>query len=256
MHDYRVLVSGAGSGIGRAVCRLLAARGSHLVLLGRSRDSLEETRSLLDDVDRHVVIPADIRDQEGLRAGLGNVELEHLHAVVSSAGIGGENQYGPEDRWQEIVDTNLTGTYNLVNELLPYLKASREREDDYRHILVVSSILARLGVPGYTAYCASKAGLLGLVRSWANTFARDNILVNALCPGWVETDMAREGLESFAINTGKTYDEAYEQQMAAVPLHKMSKPEEVASFVAYLISDGQVSITGQTLDINNGALMA
>lgn len=256
MHGYRFLVSGAGTGIGRAICRLLASRGSEMVLLGRNRGRLEETRSLLDEPSRHVVMPADIRQPEALRAGFGEIELEHLHGVVCSAGVGGENQYGPEDRWHEIVETNLTGTYNLVNEVLPYLKASRDAENDYRHIVVISSILARLGVPGYTAYCASKAGLLGLVRSWANTFSADGILVNAICPGWVDTDMAREGLESFAHNSGLTFDEVYEKQMAAVPLRKMSKPEEIASLVAYLVSDAQISITGQTLDINNGAIMA
>ena len=119
----------------------------------------------------------------------------------------------------------------------------------------MSSILARLGVPGYSAYCASKAGLLGLMRSLAAELCRENILVNALCPGWVNTVMAHEGLEGMAEAMKISKSEAYEIAMSQVPLRKMSEPEEIARMVGFLISDSQNSITGQTLDVNNGALM-
>ena len=112
--------------------------------------------------------------------------------------------------------------------------------------------MARLGVPGYSGYCASKAGLLGLTRSLAGEYSNDGILVNALCPGWVDTKMAEEGLQGFA-DTLK--EDAYKEAMKQVPLGKMSKPEEVAQLVAYLVSEEQTSLTGQTLHINNGALM-
>ena len=94
-----------------------------------------------------------------------------------------------------MIDTNLTGNYYTVRECLPLLKKNNA---DYKKILFVSSILARFGVPGYSSYCASKAGLLGLMRSLASELTADKILVNALCPGWVNTAMAHEGLQGFA----------------------------------------------------------
>jgi len=250
-----VLVSGAGAGIGLAIAAELAERNYAVALLGRNETRLRTALEDLPHPDRHVVVPADVCDPEALRTGLAKADIDCLHAIVANAGVGGENQYGPEDRWCEILDTNLSGVYYLVNEALPYLKSNRADTGDYRHILAVSSILARLGVPGYAAYCASKAGLLGLVRAWAAAFSDECILVNAICPGWVNTDMARQGLDAFAQSAGKTFDEILHEQMAKVPLGKMSEPEEIAKLTAFLISEAQCSITGQTLDINNGAVM-
>jgi 3-oxoacyl-[acyl-carrier protein] reductase len=178
--------------------------------------------------------------------------VKEIFALVTNAGVGGENHYHEGDRWNEIIDTNLTGTYNTVQECLPYLKNSSA---EFKKIVIVSSILARLGVPGYTGYCASKAGLLGLMRSLACQLTADKILVNAICPGWVNTAMAQEGLETFAQTLNISKEEALKQAMAQVPLGKMSEPEEVAQMIHFLISDAQNSITGQTIDLNNGALM-
>ena len=179
-------------------------------------------------------------------------KIESLYALIANAGIGGENNYSSDDRWQEIIDTNLTGTYNTVQESLPYLKKSTFL---FKKIVILSSILARLGVPGYSAYCASKAGLLGLTRCLAAELAQDKILVNALCPGWVDTTMAHEGLRALSEALKISKEETFEQAMNDVPLSKMSQPDEIAQFIVFLISNAQTSITGQTLDINNGALM-
>lgn len=248
-----LLISGAGSGIGRALAERFAQDGLKVALLGRTRASLEETLAALPGAG-HTVITADIRDAAAIRKALSDAGLESLHGVIANAGVGGENHYGTQDRWNEIIDINLSGTYYLVNEALPYLRKGKG-DDEFRGVLIISSILARLGVPGYTAYCASKAGLLGLMRSWAGSFTGERILVNALCPGWVNTAMARQGIEGFAEGSGRGYDECHAEQMAMVPLGKMSEPEEIAAFAAYLLSPGQTSITGQTFDINNGALM-
>jgi NAD(P)-dependent dehydrogenase (short-subunit alcohol dehydrogenase family) len=250
------LVSGAGSGIGRAIAIALASASeeNQILLLGRNQEALLETRSFLNDPQRHAILLADIRDQEVLSAEFRRIRLEtqELAGVIANSGVGGENHYGPKDRWNEIVDTNLSGTYQLINEALPALRGSSW---EYKHIVVVSSILSRIGVPQYSAYCASKSALLGLVRSWASEFAQDRILVNAVCPGWVETEMAREGLRQMAQNSGISYDEALARQMAYVPLRKMSQPEEIGALIRFLVSGAQCSMTGQTLDINNGAYM-
>ena len=118
---------------------------------------------------------------------------------------------------------------------------------------MLSSILARIAVPGYTGYSASKAGLLGLVRSFAAELAPDDVQVNAICPGWVETDMAWNGLDAIAASTGGTRDDAYHDAMREVPLGRMSQPEDVAGTVAWLLSPDARGVTGQAIDQNGGA---
>ncbi len=250
--EKSIVVTGAGHGIGRAIAKILADQGFSLLLLGRNRTHLESARDSLKNPSSHQSFSCDIRQAEQIREALSGSGVQSLYAVVANAGIGGENHYSKEDSWQEIIDTNLTGTYNTIQECLPFLKKSPE---NYRKIVITSSILARLGVPGYSAYCASKSGLLGLMRSLAAELASDKILVNAICPGWVNTQMAQDGLQGFAEALNISKEDAYKQAMAQVPLEKMSEPEEIAQLVSFLISDAQTSITGQTLDINNGAMM-
>lgn len=252
-----IVISGAGSGIGRAAAVSLATEQAdvELVLLGRRQDALEETRRALPRSASHHTVAVSQTDGAALKRAFESLDLPSRNVVglIANAGVGGENQYGKADRWDEIISTNLTGTYVLVNECLPALKAAKHKT---RNIIIVSSILARLGVPGYTAYCASKAGLLGLMRSLAATHARDGIYVNAICPGWVNTEMARSGIQQFANHTGRTYEAALADQMSMVPTRKMSEPEEIGSLIAYLTSGKQASFTGQCFDMNNGALMA
>jgi NAD(P)-dependent dehydrogenase (short-subunit alcohol dehydrogenase family) len=247
-----ILVTGAGSGIGRAIAQCLSKNNYPLILLGRNMDTLEETKSSLEDLQKHHCVSCDIRLPKNIAKALDKRKINSLYALIANAGIGGENNYLSNDRWHEIIETNLTGTYNTIRECLPYLKKNKA---PFKKIVILSSILAKLGVPGYSAYCASKAGLLGLNRSLAIELAQDKILVNALCPGWVNTEMAHEGLRAFSKTLNISKERAFEQAMNDVPLRKMSEPNEIAQFISFLISDAQTSITGQTLDMNNGAIM-
>lgn len=245
-----IALTGAGSGIGRSIAKVLAERGYSLILLGRNLDNLQSTKGLLKNSEQHQCQTCDIRNSAEIKRSLENVPS--LYGLIANAGIGGENQFGDQDRWGEIIDTNLTGTYQTIQACLPLIKKDRA---PFKKIIIISSILARLGVPGYSAYCASKAGLLGLTRSLAAEHSGDGILINALCPGWVNTEMAQEGLQGFADALDISKDQAYKEAMKPVPLGKMSQPDEVAKLVAFLVSEEQTSFTGQTLDINNGALM-
>ena len=245
-----IAVTGAGSGIGRSIAEVLAERGYSLILLGRNIDNLQSTKGLLKNSKQHQCQTCDIRNSAEIKRSLENIPS--IYGLIANAGIGGENQFGDQDRWDEVIDTNLTGTYQTIQACLPLIKRDRA---PFKKIIIISSILARLGVPGYSAYCASKAGLLGLTRSLATEHSGDGILINALCPGWVNTEMAQEGLQGFADALDISKDQAYKEAMKPVPLGKMSQPEEVAKLVAFLVSEEQTSFTGQTLDINNGALM-
>lgn len=243
------IISGAGSGIGRAIAIQLAQSGNSCILLGRKKKALKETLDMLTG-DGHQTLIADIRSKDSLEHAAHELNGIAVDGLIANSGIGGENYWGDNDRWNDIIATNLTGTYNFVNSFLPNIRKNAGEE---KHILIISSVLARLGVANYSAYCASKAGLLGLMRSWAVQFAPEKILVNAICPGWVDTGMSQEGLQGIADNIGITKDEFYDIAMQSVPLRRMSQPDEIAGLVAYLLS--QRSITGQTLDINCGSVM-
>ena len=244
------LISGAGSGIGRSIALRLAADGHNCVLLGRNKTHLQQTLDLIPYNPHHQLLTADISDKDSLNAAAAQIAGMAIDGLVANAGTGGENHWGPADRWQEIMGTNLTGTYNFVNTFLPNLRIST---GGVKHILITSSVLARLGVANYSAYCASKAGLLGLMRSWAVQFAAEQILVNAICPGWVDTEMSQTGMQGIADGIGISKEEFYEIAMQSVPLRRMSRPGEIADLVAFLLQ--QQAMTGQTIDMNGGAVM-
>ena len=229
-----IVVTGAGTGIGRAIATRLASEGARLSVLARDVSRL--------DVGEPYACDIRARDQvDAVFDRIGPVD-----ALVANAGIGGPNAPGPDDRFEDLVATNLTGTYWC---------ARAAQRHGARHLVLISSILARIVVPGYAGYCASKAGLLGLVRSFAAELGPDGVQVNAICPGWVDTDMAWEGLDGLAEAIGGTRNDAYAEAMKAVPLGRMSQPEDVAGTVRWLLSPDARGVTGQAIDQNGGAFM-
>jgi NAD(P)-dependent dehydrogenase (short-subunit alcohol dehydrogenase family) len=236
LEGKHAVVTGAGTGIGRAIAQQLASDGARLTLLARDESRLREV------VPGAATRSVDIRDRAAVLAAFD----EPLDILVANAGIGGENSSGTDDRWDDIVTTNLSGTYWCCRAAEPLLL-------DGGRIVIISSILARIGVANYTAYCASKAGLLGLVRALAAELAPRQIQVNAVCPGWVNTDMAWDGLSMWP---RKTAEEAWAIAVQEVPLRRMSEPDEIAATVAWLVSPGSLGITGQAIDHNNGAFMS
>ncbi len=245
------LISGAGSGIGQAIAVSLAADGHTLVLLGRNQDKLEGTRSMLVDPSQHHTVVADVRDGPAMRGALSALGLL-LDGCVANAGICSDNHYGEGDCWHEMIDVNLTGTYVFVQEALRFFKPSSQ---GYRHILVVSSLTSRIGLAHYSAYTASKTAQIGLVRVWAKQYARDKVLVNALVPGFVRGAMCERGFEDLARIAQMDLTQMTQKQLQHIPLRKLCEPEEVGAYAAFVLSGKQCSITGQTLDINNGVAM-
>jgi NAD(P)-dependent dehydrogenase (short-subunit alcohol dehydrogenase family) len=229
-----VVVTGAGTGIGRAIAQRLGEEGARLTLLARDEPRLR------DVVPGATTRSVDVRDRASVFTAIDGP----LDALVANAGIGGPNDAGDGDRWDDIVQTNLYGSYWCCRAAEPHLA-------DGGRIVVTSSILARIGVAGYTAYCASKAGLLGMVRALAAELAPRRIQVNAICPGWVSTEMAWQGIDAMP----GTREEAFQSAMQEVPLRRMSEPHEIAATVAWLLSDDAVGVTGQGIDHNNGAWM-
>ena len=242
-----VVVTGGGKGIGRAIAERLAAEGASLSLLAPNTDELEQVAERVG-AGAHF---CDIRDRDSVAAAFAAAAETRgpIHGLVANSGVGGPNADGPDDRFTEIVQTNLFGTYWCIRAALRHLAPGPEE----RHVVVIASILARIAVPGYTGYSASKAGLLGLVRSFSAELAADAVQVNAICPGWVETDMAWQGIDAIVDATGLTREEAVADALEQVPLGRMGQPEDIAGTVAWLLSPDARGITGQAIDQNGGA---
>jgi len=250
MTGKHVVVTGAGTGIGRAIALRLARDGAGVTLLAWDEDHLRETAARIDGPTH--VETCDVRERRRVDRAFSRAAtvLGPIHGLVTCSAIGGPNEEGDEggDRFVDIVATNLHGTYYCVRGALRHLAPGPET----RHIVVFSSILARIAVPGYTGYSASKAGLLGLMRSFAAELAPEGIQVNAMCPGWVDTDMAWLGLDAAARAAGGTREDAYREAMKAVPTGRMGQPEEIAGAVAWLMSPDARGVVGQAIDQNGG----
>jgi NAD(P)-dependent dehydrogenase (short-subunit alcohol dehydrogenase family) len=176
--------------------------------------------------------------------------VAHLDVLVNNAGMGGgENIVGSDvARWRKTVDTNLIGPYLVSRTAVPMMRGGGR-------IINLSSVLGRFGVPGYTAYCASKHGVIGFTRALALELADHQITVNALCPGWVDTEMAAQGMRMGAAETGSTFEEFRDRALGAVPIKRIIQPEEVAELVRFLASPAASAITGQTYNICGGQTM-
>jgi NAD(P)-dependent dehydrogenase (short-subunit alcohol dehydrogenase family) len=245
-----VVVTGAGRGIGKAIALRLARDGARLSIFARGEDAL---RATAEEAGGGFVRAVDIRDVRQVDDAFAAAAEENgpIHALVANSGIGGPNEPGEGDRFDDLVATNLVGTYRCIRAAQRSLSPGPDRRD----VVVIASILARIAVPGYTGYSASKAGLLGLVRSLAAELADENVQVNAICPGWVDTEMAWEGIGLMADGMGISTDAAYETAMREVPLRRMSRPEDIAGTVAWLLSPDSRGVTGQAIDQNGGAFV-
>ncbi len=253
--NRHIVITGAGTGIGRAISLRLGREGARLTLLGRRIDPLAEVALAIHEAgnDEVQIATCDVTNKAQLEEDLAESvnNLGPLYALIANAGIGGPNYPGEFDRWEDLITTNLSGTYYCFRGAEKHL----EEGPGPRHLLATSSVLGRFGVSGYTGYCASKAGILGLVRAMALELAPRNVQVNALCPGWVDTEMAKEGIQLMADSMEVDVEETHRRAMAAVPLGRMGTPEQVAGMVAWLLSEDAVGVTGQGLDMNGGAWM-
>jgi len=248
-----IVITGAGSGIGRATAiELSKLPDVRLILVGRTARTLEQTNEACHQTNKHLIAALDICDKSAWRKLFLRFDVTSIYAVFANAGVGGVNVYGELDTWDEILRVNLTGTYTTIMECLTLLK---EDISAFKHIAITSSCLARFGVPDQPAYCTAKTGLLGLTKSLALKLAPERILVNAICPGWVETEMAVETISRLGLAQGIDYEASLEQQKSFVPLQRISKPSDIAHLISFLFSEHQTSMTGQGLDINNGSFM-
>ncbi len=247
------MITGGGSGIGRGIAEVLAAAGATVIVTGRRAAPLDETVALVRGAGGNAAaFPLDIRDSAAVDATMRAIasEFDGIDALVNNAGVGGPNACSAdgEDRWDEIVRTNLDGLFFCSRAALPHIP-------DGGRVVNIASVLGRFGVPGYTAYCASKHGVIGFSKALALEVAARRITVNAICPGWVDTEMARVGMEGLAEATGVSFEQARDDALGVVPIQRLIEPREVGALVRYLVSADAGAMTGQAVSLCGGATM-
>ena len=252
----RVLVTGATRGIGAAIAQALAGAGWHVTLAGRTRAALEEVRVTLGITEgqTHDCVELDVTDAASVARAFAEVHAKGgaLQALVNNAGA---VETGPlarlaQDTWDRMLAVNLTGVFLCTQAALPPMIAARAGR-----IVNIASTAGQKGYAYCTAYAAAKHGVLGLTRSLALELAAQGIAVNAVCPGYTDTAIVREGVARIVAATGRDEVDAMATFSKASPLQRLVEPDEVAATVQWLCGDAPAAFTGQAMSVSGGEVM-
>ena len=246
-------VTGASRGIGEAIARRFAEEGAKVALGARDLASCERIASEISAGGGEArAIECDVTLSISISNAIAEIVSKwgRIDVLVNNAGMGGPTPLDdPDDsRWNSIIATNLTAVFRVTREAAPFIPQGGR-------ILNLSSVVGRFGVAGLADYSASKHGVIGLTRSLALELAPRQITVNAICPGWVETEMAREGFRQIGRKNGKSVDEGRQAAAKMAPLGRVLEPSEVAGLAAYLASEDAKSVTGQAIVVDGGQVM-
>ena len=252
----RALVTGATRGIGAAIAQSLAAAGWHVTLAGRARAALEEVLVTLPITEgvTHDWVELDVTDAASVARAFAEVHAKGgaLQALVNNAGA---VETGPlarlaHDTWDRMLAVNLTGVFLCTQAALPPMIAARGGR-----IVNIASTAGQKGYAYCTAYAAAKHGVLGLTRSLALEVAAHGIAVNAVCPGYTDTAIVRDGVAKIVAATGRAEADAMATFSKASPLQRLVEPDEVAATVRWLCADAPAAYTGQAMSVSGGEVM-
>jgi len=248
-----VLVTGGGSGIGMAMAAGFAGEGARTAIAGRDPERLKQAAMVLAKRGAKVApFRMDVRDRASVEACVESVAGEQggIDILVNNAGVSGRTPIDSDfdERMLAIVETNLVGLFYVTRAALRHM-------GEGGRVINVASVLAKFGVPGYTAYCSTKHGVIGFTKALALELAPRRITVNALCPGWVDTAMARQGVQESAEGAGITPEEFKKGAEARVPLGRFMEPDEIVPLTLHIASDEAAMMTGQAVNLDGGQAM-
>jgi 3-oxoacyl-[acyl-carrier protein] reductase len=235
------LVTGATGALGGAIARALHAQGATVAISGTRREQLDALAAELGA--RVHVLPCDLTDKEAVEALVPSAEekMERLDILVANAGVTKDNlfvQLRDED-WDKVIGINLTATFRLTRAAVKGMMRRR-----YGRVIGIASVVGFTGNPGQGNYTASKAGMVGMLKSVAAEYAKRNVTANCIAPGIITSAM-----------TDKLNDKQRETILSRVPAGKLGRPEDVAAAAVYLASEEAAYVTGQTLHVNGGMAM-
>lgn len=236
------LITGASRGLGRAIAKILAENGIPVLINYQSNKVAAEEvlKAITDSGGVAELLEFDVSDEQEVEASLSKWEKEHpkdyIAYLINNAGIRRDNVMFmmPDKDWFDVINTSLHGFYHVTRRLLPKMMMRKHGG----RIVNMSSLSGIKGMPGQTNYSAAKAALIGATKALAQEVASRNVTVNAVAPGFIETDMTKELPQ--------------EELKKLVPMNRFGKPEEVAALVAFLCSDKASYITGEVISINGG----
>ena len=239
-----ILITGASKGIGKSISTKLAQNGAKVVLLSRSIEELKKVHEELKSTGlQSVYKQTDVSNIDDLKCAV-DYTIETwgtIDGIVNNAGITEDNLIArmKPDSFDKVININLKGTFNGIKSVSKIMI-----KNNYGRIINISSVIGHIGNKGQSNYAASKAGIIGLTKSAAKELAKKNITVNAVAPGYIETDMTKK-----LNNLNK------EQLLNSIPLNRLGSPDDIASIICFLLSDQANYITGQTINVDGGMVM-
>jgi NAD(P)-dependent dehydrogenase (short-subunit alcohol dehydrogenase family) len=249
------VVTGGGRGIGAAIADELARLGASVALLGRSLEELEAKARRIHDahsVDA-IAIRCDVADEASVGEAFAAVrgQMGCPAVLVNNAGQSAGIAFAQTTRevWDRMLAVNLTGTFLCTREVVPAMAEARSGR--------IINVASTAGLKGYShtaAYCAAKHGVVGLTRALAIETAKQGITVNAVCPGYTDTDMARSAIDNL-VRAGRSEEEAMQAITRVMPIGRLIRPEEVASAVGWLCAEEAAAVTGQCIGVAGGEVM-
>ncbi len=249
LQGRHALVTGAARGIGAAIARALALEGAQVTLLGRRLDALERSARALPGATHAVV--ADVGDPAQVQAAFAQARERFgpVDILVNNAGQAESAPFAKTslELWQRMLAVNLTGSFLCAQAALPDMLARRRGR-----IVNIASTAGQKGYAYVAAYVAAKHGVIGLTRALALEVAAKGVTVNAVCPGYTETDILRESVANVVAKTGRSAAEALAAFAAGNPQQRIVAPEEVADAVRWLCGDGAAAVNGQSISVSGG----
>lgn len=253
LNDCHAVVTGGGSGIGAATAAALLEAGARVTLMGRDAARLEAQKGALNGGENVACVSVDITNEEAVDLAFTQAaqKLGEIGILVNNAGQAQAAPFAQTDLalWKRLLDVNLTGAFLCTRAVLPAMlkrKAGR--------IVNVASTAGQVGYPYVAAYCASKHGVIGMTRALALEVATQGVTVNAVCPGYTETELLQASLDQITRKTSRSEAEARSILVRHNPQQRFVTPGEVANAVLWLCAPGSSAITGQSISVSGGEI--